>query len=368
MQFNARNVSFFVAFVVGSLTTAFLTLLQGVTQLTLLVAFFISFSSSFFLFYFTLELLVFKEINDLYKIVEKLKKKELKIVKKKNMISTLLPIKKLDQEIHSFVHKKQKEIRQLKKMEIYRREFLADVSHELKTPIFAAQGYLHTLLDGAIDDIDVRDKFLLKAAQSLDSLNNLIQDLLTISKMESGFVTMNFKNVDLKSIVYGLFSKFETAALEKNISLELEIDSGADPQIYADLYKITQVFSNLIENGIRYGITNGYVKIICVDREQSILILIEDNGLGIDSEHLDRIFDRFYRIEKSRSKDGGGSGLGLAIVKHILQAHHTEIEVESKPQIGTSFRFELSKIIFLTDEQGADLSNQNTSQFEESTV
>lgn len=365
---NSRVVSISLAALIASVTVAFISLFQGVGYLVLLIAFLVCFCISFILFFFTLEFLIFKEVKELHKTVEKLKKKEFKHSRKK-IKPSLSPIKQLNEEIYAYVSKKQREIDQLKKLEVYRREFLANVSHELKTPIFAAQGFVHTLLDGAIDDEAVRDKFLKKAAKSLDGLNDLVQDLLTLSKMEAGFIKMNFEPFDLYEICKNVYDQMEQKAKEKNIGLKFSDEYG-EVYVYADKIRIKQVMINLVENAIKYGHQDGSVQISfheeMLDEKENrhffgeetpenaieppqkkvkkVVVTVEDDGQGIGAEHLDRIFERFYRVDKSRSKDKGGSGLGLAIVKHTLEAHQSLITVKSKKRKGTTFRFALHKV------------------------
>jgi two-component system phosphate regulon sensor histidine kinase PhoR len=243
-------------------------------------------------------------------------------------------------------------------MEVFRREFLADVSHELKTPIFAAQGFLHTLLDGAMDDENVRDKFLLKAVKSLDGLNTMIQDLLTLSKMEAGFIKMDYDIFDITLLTRDVFEQLEEQAAKRKITLLFD-KPYQEVMVYADAKRIRQVMINLLENAIKYGSKNGNVEVGFSPNDHQLLdITVKDDGPGISVEHLDRIFERFYRIEKSRSKDKGGSGLGLAIVKHILTAHETEINVNSKVKKGTAFTFQLQTTPMENEEVNKVMSSE----------
>ncbi|MCU0446913.1 MAG: ATP-binding protein [Microscillaceae bacterium] len=342
MHFNARLVSFLLALSVAVVTTAFISLVKDAHWVVLFVAFAISFSSAFILFYFALELLVLSEINEAYSVLAKMKKKDFKLIQKRQN-STLSPIKKLNQEIYAYASKKQQEIDYLKQLAAYRREFLADVSHELKTPIFAAQGFIHTLLDGAVDDVDVRDKFLNKAAKSLDGLNVLVQDLFTLSQMEAGMIKMNFRVFDLAQLSREVFEQLEQEAQKKDIQLHFHATSLEKALIEADPAHIKRVMINLIENAIKYGKSGGQVWLALHETEKNIVVKVEDDGIGIPEEHLDRIFERFYRVEKSRTKTKGGSGLGLAIVKHILEAHDSKISVSSEVNTGTTFKFKLRK-------------------------
>lgn len=342
MLFRSRLVSLVLALSIALVTTAFISLVPTVTYVILFVSFSISFSSSFLLFYFTLEFLVLGEVNEAYSVLDKFKKKDFKIAKKQ-MNHTLSPIKKLNYEIYSYASTKQKEIDHLKKLALYRREFLADVSHELKTPIFAAQGFIHTLIDGAIDDESVRYKFLNKAAKSLDGLQTLVEDLFTLSKMEVGMITMGYENFDMRATILEVFEQLEEQAQLKQINLILDTEISQPYFVYADQQRIQQVMTNLVGNAIKYGFEKGFVKVNLSKLESQIKITVEDNGPGIPAEHLDRIFERFYRVEKSRSKSKGGSGLGLAIVKHILEAHESQIKVNSKVNKGSKFIFSLKE-------------------------
>jgi len=228
-------------------------------------------------------------------------------------------------------------------MEVFRREFLADVSHELKTPIFAAQGFIHTLLDGAMDDVKVRDKFLQKAAKSLDGLDALVKDLVALSQMETGQIKMHKERVDLRLITLEVCEQLENKAVLRNIGLKIKPDQMRHAWVKADNQRINQVMSNLIENAIKYGKEDGKVIIHFEEEKKHFIISVRDNGSGIPPEHLPRIFERFYRVDKSRSKEKGGTGLGLAIVKHILNAHGAKITVASKADKGTTFTFKLDK-------------------------
>lgn len=222
-------------------------------------------------------------------------------------------------------------------METFRREFLADVSHDLKTPIFAAQGFIHTLLDGAIEDPEVSHKFLKKAAKSLDGLEVLVKDILILTQVESGDIRMHFEPIDLKEVVEEVFEQLESKAKKRDIRLYIKTK---DPLLVnADRLRISQVLTNLVSNGITYGKPGGKVTVTIKGTE----VKVADNGIGISEEHLPRVFERFYRVDKSRSRAVGGTGLGLAIVKHILNAHDASIDVISKLGEGTTFTFTLSK-------------------------
>jgi two-component system phosphate regulon sensor histidine kinase PhoR len=278
----------------------------------------------------------------MYRTIRKLKLKDFDI-SRKSLVRENNPLKRLNDEIFVYVAKKQKEIEELKKLEQYRREFLADVSHELKTPIFAAQGFIHTLIDGAKDDEKVRDRFLKKAAKSLDGLDALVKDLVTLSQMETGEIKMNIERFDLRLVVMEVLDRLEKIANDRKVSFKVKPDNLTEVWVNADAHRIEQVMINLIENAVKYNKEGGKVIVHFNGEKKHHVISVRDNGPGILPEHLNRIFERFYRVEKSRSKERGGTGLGLAIVKHIINGHGSKIAVLSKPGKGTTFTFKLDK-------------------------
>lgn len=342
MLVNSRVLALMLAAAIAVLTTAFLSLLDNVSSDALLVTFFISLSSGYLLTNVILEFLIFREINKIYNAIEKIRKKDLSFVQKDKNIS-LNPIRRIYQEIHNYASIKQQEIEDLKRLEVIRREFLADVSHELKTPIFAAQGFVHTLLDGAVKDKAVRMKFLKKAAKSLDGLDALVQDLLTISQMESGQIRMHPRSFDLVEMVADVFDQLEGKADKRDTELRMAPDVPGKAMVKGDPQRIFQVLTNLISNGIKYSGEQAIVTVDIQIGKKDVSIFVKDNGQGIPPEHIRRIFERFYRVEKSRSRDKGGTGLGLAIVKHIVEAHGSSVSVASAIGKGCTFSFKLPK-------------------------
>ena len=237
------------------------------------------------------------------------------------------------------------EINILKDQENYRREFLGNISHELKTPLFTIQGYILTLVEGgALKDKKVRDKYLRRAAKGVDRIISIVKDLDLITQFESGIKTVDKSEFNIYNLIVNVFDSLEFESEKNNISLKLE--NIKDPLIYvnADQERILQVLTNLIVNSIKYGTNNGYTEILVEDyNKEKVIVRVIDNGEGIEQEHLPRLFERFYRIDKNRSRKKGGSGLGLSIVKHIIEAHQEEIFVESKIGEGTEFSFTLQK-------------------------
>jgi two-component system phosphate regulon sensor histidine kinase PhoR len=334
-------LAFILAACIALTTTAFLSLFESIETRALLVSGLLSLSVSYLLTFIVLEFLIFREINKIYKLVGKLKKKELAGIGKQKS-GTLNPLKNINEEIFSFAELKQKEIDELKKLEVFRREFIADVSHELKTPIFAAQGFVHTLIDGAVNDKNVRTKFLKKAAKSLDGLDALVQDLLTLSQIETGQIKMRFELVDLIKLTEDVIEQFEDKAQERGILLRIE-KQNQKALAFADKQRISQVLTNLISNAVKHSHEGSEVIIQFSVTKKFVQVTVKDFGEGIAAEHLPRIFERFYRVDKSRSREHGGTGLGLAIVKHILENHNTKPEVESVPGKGSTFSFKLSR-------------------------
>lgn len=249
----------------------------------------------------------------------------------------------LGESINQMAEKLVEDIHKLKKLEKVRSEFIANVSHELKTPIFTIQGFVETLLDGAIHDDSVNRIFLSKILKNSLHLNNLVSDLIEISKIETGELKMSFRIINLEELVLDVFEDLQKKAEEKEIHLTSKFIS-TEIKIVADRDRLHQVFTNLIDNAIKYS-DKGEVSVTCEDLDsKSVRVSVKDTGIGISEEHTGRIFERFYRVDKHRSKEVGGTGLGLAIVKHIIEAHGSKISVQSKIGEGTSFTFLLSKI------------------------
>jgi two-component system phosphate regulon sensor histidine kinase PhoR len=294
------------------------------------------------LIYFALDYLVFQEVNSLYDRIKQIKKKDFSVTPRKQLVEKENPIELLRKELNTYVATKEGEVQDLKKAAKYRQEFLADVSHELKTPIFAAQGFVHTLLDNPEEDLEIRMKFLEKAAKSLDGLDNLVQDLLTVSQIETGAIKIEKKKINLRPLIEEIFEQVEAKAKKREVKVKLIAPKG-DIQVKADTQRISQVILNLVVNAIKYGKEKGLVQIIINEKKKAYTISVVDNGPGIPEEHLHRIFERFYRVDKSRAKNSGGTGLGLSIVKHIVQAHNSKISVQSEENKGTRFEFKLEK-------------------------
>ena len=337
MSINTHTISLAISLLLTLLAAALSHFLLALESQTLWLVVAITLISSYLITWGVLELMLFREIRKILQVP---------IDEDTSVDSASMgSIQNIKKTLISYVDLKQLEIEQLKHMDAYRREFLADISHELKTPIFAAQGYVHTLLDGAIEDQNVRMRFLKRAAKNLDGLDVLVQDLLTLSKLETGQIKMDVQAFNVYELALEVFEQLEDKDRKKQVKLGFGSGVYKDLFVVADYHRIFQVLRNLVVNGINYSIEKGRVIIDFVPSRDQVTIHVKDNGRGIPSQHLDRIFQRFYRVEKSRTKstDRGGTGLGLAIVKHIIEQHGSTIKVKSAPNKGSDFYFDLPK-------------------------
>lgn len=250
---------------------------------------------------------------------------------------------KINQKIKLQTINQKQEIKQLKELETYRKEFIGNVSHELKTPIFNIQGYLLTLIDGGINDTDINELYLKRAEKSVNRMILIVNDLEAISRLETGELSLKYEHFSIEELIKDAFEMQAMRAKEKNISFNLKNTLNKKIIVNADKKWITRLVINLIVNSINYGIENGYISVSFKDLGNKYSIKISDNGIGINEESLPRIFERFYRADKSRSREQGGTGLGLSIVKHIIEAHNQTIVVDSVINKGTNFTFTLDK-------------------------
>jgi two-component system phosphate regulon sensor histidine kinase PhoR len=350
VEISSRTIALLIALLVASVLTTFAYLGPGLPVRQAFLAGGITIAACFLLVYLAFEALIFREINGIYAGLEHIKRKEFRKLSNRFLFRPE-PLKRLRDEILETAERRQQEFEELKRLQVLRREFLADVSHELKTPLFAAQGFVHTILDEEIDDEDgmdpsTRRKFLQKAASSLDALDTLVQDLVTISQLEKGVVRMRRQRFDLAALVQEIFELLEQQAQQRGASLTLypaQLPETGLP-VVADRNRIRQVLINLIDNAIKYGReAGGQVVVSLVAGRESVRVTVRDNGAGIAPEHQARVFERFYRVEKSRTRAAGGTGLGLAISKHIVEAHKSSIRIKSVVGEGTAMEFKLSR-------------------------
>lgn len=288
------------------------------------------------------EKFVYKRIRNVYKLIHNLKLgKELR-----NALGDQInddPLADAEREVRDWAKQKASEISKLKEQAQFRKEFLSNISHEFKTPLFATQGYIETLQDGVIDeDPEIAKSFLEKASRNLDRLSYLIQDLEEISKLETGIISLTMERFDIVSLIKECIEDLEGKAKTNNIELKFKGKANHPVYVKADRKRIQQVLTNLIVNSIKYGKKNGKTSISVFTLLDQILVEVTDNGHGIDEKTLPRVFERFYRADKSRSRDIGGAGLGLAIVKHIIEAHEQNVHARSTEGLGTTFGFTLA--------------------------
>ena len=247
-------------------------------------------------------------------------------------------------EIKQLDDKRKVELSEMREKESFRREFIGNLAHELKTPLFTSQSYILTLLDGAIDDKVINKKYLKIAGKSIERLNLIVKDLDLITKLETGDNNLKKSNFDIVDLLQNSIEMLGISAKKKNIKLTVEHENNPPLNVYADKEKIEQVTTNLIENSIKYGRENGTTEIVIQDLvENKMIIRFTDNGIGVHQNHIDRLFERFYRVDQSGNRTSGGSGLGLAIVKHIIDAHDEKIYVESDFGVGSEFSFTIDK-------------------------
>ncbi|MDR2801965.1 MAG: sensor histidine kinase [Prevotellaceae bacterium] len=290
--------------------------------------------------YIVLKDFVIKKITPIYKTIYSMSavRSKLRTVPRSGDI-----VERVNREVAQWAEEQTKEISRLSAMEQFRKEFLGNVSHELKTPSFAIQGQLLTLLDGGLEDPSINRKYLESCERNIERLISLVDELETINKLETGETILHKTSFNLIILVEEIFAACEIVSEKKNIRLYMQRPPTGRIMVYADRQRIAQVLTNLIGNSINYGRESGETEVLFSDMHDHVLVEVKDNGIGISEDHCARIFERFYRVDKHRSREHGGSGLGLAIVKHIIDAHGETINVKSKLNVGTVFAFTLEK-------------------------
>lgn len=341
-HYSLKEITLLAAAILGGISLITLLLfsifIKTVSFIWVVLLSIFSFVVSYFVVHYLVDKFIYRRIKLIYKSIYKVK-----TAAKNNPEDFEDVIKNVEDEVKDYRIKKAAEIDELKKMEQYRKDFLGDVSHELKTPIFNTQGYIETLLEGAISDSDVNKIYLKKASKNLDRLSEIVEDLVLISKHESGNLDLQLSKFNIIDLIKDVFEQQEMTADLKDIKLEIKKDVPNAILVKADKRKIQTVLNNLVNNAIKYGKEDGLVLASAYTMEDNVLVEITDNGPGIEQEHLPRLFDRFYRIDKHRSRFDGGTGLGLAISKHIMEAHKQTIHVRSTIDIGTTFGITLDK-------------------------
>lgn len=328
----------------SNLTIVIVELTTGMDMpwFSLLISEAVLFAAQYYLIKYFLERFIYDKIKLIYKSIHNFKrtkegKKELKTSTRGDLIASV------NEQVIRWAKDRGEEIDELKKMETYRREFLANVSHELKTPLFNLQGFTLTLLDGGLNDPEINRDYLEKTQKNIERMITIVEDLEIISRLESGEAKPEMMRFDLVGLTREVFEFLEQKSKTRNIDLIFAHDNYGEIIVFADKERIREVMINLVDNSIKYGRENGRSKVSFYHMDENILVEISDNGLGIDEEHISRLFERFYRVDKHRARSGGGSGLGLAIVKHIIEAHDQTVNVRSAPGIGSTFAFTLKK-------------------------
>ena len=330
-MFNINNplkLSIFVSLIIFTLSIILVSLSVGTLLLSILITLF-----TFVVVFYVVKQFFYEKIRIIYKNIYKFKGTS-------NIKE--LDIDTVEKEAEEWAEAKEEELRQMKQDENYRREFIGNVSHELKTPIFNIQGYVQTLLDGGLKDDTINMKYLKRADKSVERMINIVEDLEVISRLETEQSELDIQTFDINKLVEEVFDQLEMRANEMKISLQLNNQSNSSKTL-GDKDKIQQVLINLVSNSIKYGKKGGKTIVRILDMDDNILVEVADNGIGIDQISLSRLFERFYRVDKNRSREIGGTGLGLAIVKHILEGHNQTISVRSTKGVGSTFSFILEK-------------------------
>ncbi len=339
---SPRLLSFITALIIATANTL-LSLLLPLEWYVPIFVFGVTFFVIYWLYYYTLQRFIYRKIKIIYKFIYQTKATK----KEEFFYENILPQKSIEEvsdDVQSWATQRKDEIELLRANEQFRKEFLMNLAHELRTPIFSIQGYVDTLLGGALEDEEVNRKFLTNASKGIDRLVRLVDDLDEISKLESGKIPVIQESFGIQELIKDVYEELSLKAKERNIQLLFKKGTEGAIFVTADKPKIKQVLVNLVENAIKYGNEQGSITAGCYETDDKhVYIEISDDGPGIGEEHLPRIFERFYRADRSRSRTIGGTGLGLAIVKHIVEAHGQTVNVRSKPGVGSSFGFTLDK-------------------------
>jgi len=340
--YSANNLAIIFSLILSVVLTAFITLsdlyyFKTVTWVHASGSFIITLIISIVLLRQVFFRFIYDRIKLIYKSIHTRKEAGLNLKTKFN--AKIDMIDQVDSDVNEWASEQSKEIAQLRQMAAYRKEFIGNVSHELKTPIFNIQGYTSTLLEGGLEDESINMKYLGKIEKNINKMISIVNDLEAISKLESGRLKLEIKSFDPEKLISEVVESLEDRASERNIALSVKKHFDKSKTIEADRHFVSQVFANLILNGINYAKEGGTVKIEIFDMDKHLLFEVTDNGIGIPANDLSRVFERFYRVDKSHSSNTGGSGLGLAIVKHIIEAHNQKINIRSTEGIGTTVAF-----------------------------
>src|SRR5690554_3023821 len=341
--YTSRQLTLYISILLTSLALIFLlfTWLLSPGFWVLLILVIVFFLTSYFYVTFVINKYISDKIRPVYKTIKDLPLSGKNLEEKSSDSTNLLS--NVRYEVEEWAKAQMKEIERLKELGRYRKEFVGNVSHELKTPIFNIQGYILTLLEGGLEDSRINMLYLRRTEKNINRLISIVEDLESITKLESGELKLNMRKFDIVKTVKDVFEMEHFQAQNREVSLEIVNPPSKPVYVRADRNRIVEVLVNLIANGIKYSRKGGFVHVSFYDLEDNVMVEITDNGLGIEKKFLPRIFERFYRVEKSRSREQGGTGLGLSIVKHIIEAHNQSINVRSVVDQGTTFNFTLEK-------------------------
>ncbi len=344
-KFSSRQVVIFLALILTVIVGLgwYYLIITDFSFVFMIIGLVIFFFIAYFIIQFAINKILLEKIRPIYKIIDfKPEKKSITTDELKHS-KGFIELLEVEKDVQDWAKNQRQEIERLKELERYRKDFVGNVSHELKTPIFNIQGYILTLLEGGLEDPNINKLYLNRTEKSIDRMISIVEDLESINKLETGELKPKFGVFDVVKVVEEVFELHQPLSKERKISLLINEKPDKQLLVKADKKRITEVLTNLVVNGIKYGTKNGFVKISFYDFDDKIMLEVSDNGIGIDKKNLLRIFERFYRVDKSRSREQGGTGLGLSIVKHIIEAHNQTINVQSVLNEGTTFTFTLEK-------------------------
>ncbi len=334
---NILVLSFLISFFFSTATLLIIFIIEENIK-NFFTLFFLTFTTYYITLYFSFKLFLSKTIK---KLIDEFYSSEYNLSDQSNLDN----LDSLSKSLKEYAKNKNLQIELLKDQDNYRKDFIGNISHELKTPLFTIQSYILTLIDGGMDDPDILKKYLKRSSKAIDRLTYLVKDLDLISQFESGVKNIEKEKFDILIIINNVYELLEIESKKNKISLELDRNYLKPIFVMADKERIQQVITNLVTNSIKYGVENGTTEISVQNlNEEKLIISVTDNGLGISKEHLPRLFERFYRVDKSGNRKKGGSGLGLSIVKHVIEAHNEKIFVESNKNVGSEFSFTLDKV------------------------
>jgi len=342
-KLSSRQVVVFLALILTVIVGLgwYYLLITGFSFLFMIVGLVLFFIFAFYIIQFAIHKFILEKIRPIYKIIDFVPQKEKEV--KLKLTPGFVELADVEQDVENWAHNQLQEIERLKELERYRKDFVGNVSHELKTPIFNIQGYILTLLEGGLEDPSINKLYLTRTEKSIDRMISIVEDLESINKLETGELKPQFSIFDIVKIVEDVIEMEQRLAKERKIWLTFADKPDKPLMVKADRKRIIEVLTNLVVNGLKYGKKNGFVKVGFYDFDDKIMIEVTDNGIGIDKKDLSRVFERFFRVDKSRSREQGGTGLGRSIVKHIIEAHNQTINVQSVLNEGTTFTFTLEK-------------------------